>query len=368
MPKKPPCQLRPIVWIIAAAFAFLTLYLRRGSEDEVRIQLENSNPAESSQASTADLTSAPTIADMKGVAVDKQRRDKYNALPLSIENIVRKVAVWKEAPAKGDPRSPKVTCLTHTYSPKHQNAQDMWTFWGKDCTKHFVYTNNMTPPIAGPTVVDMNPLPGGFGYNNIWNKVRHIWKDLHKRGEVKEGVSDWFFIAGDDVLLILENLKKYLLSPEVVELHRAGVPLLLGHRMCPAPAGAHFLSGAGYLMNDVAARLFIANIDNPACSPNEVSFAEDTLISTCLTALGWGPRDTMDNFGEDRIAIVSPYHLVEQTKNQAYMWWYGPWHRFRGRPMPTNNDAISVDAFLFHYMSGEELRKTHATIYREDSD
>ena len=296
--------------------------------------------------------------------LSKKRRDHFNSLPLNTDNLIRKVQVWKNAPLS----KPKITCLTHTYSPKHRNAHDMWTNWGKDCTKHFVYTNQTTPIIDGPTVVDMNPLPGGFGYHNIWNKVRHIFIDLHKKGELNEGAADWFFIAGDDVLLIVENLKKFLLSPEVMEPHAQRMPLLMGHRMAPAPNGGHFLSGAGYLLNDVAARLFMANIDNPVCSPTTVSFAEDVYMSQCLAALGCPPRDTMDPYGEDRIAIVSPYHLVEQTKNQAYMWWYAPWHRYRGRPMPTNNDAISVDAFLFHYMSDNDLRQTRATIYRKEEN
>eukprot|EP00759_Apiculatamorpha_spiralis_P005298 PhF_6_TR13214/c0_g1_i2/m.20891/K00731/C1GALT1; glycoprotein-N-acetylgalactosamine 3-beta-galactosyltransferase len=308
-------------------------------------------------------------SDIDETTEDYARRKRYNSMTLTPENLVLKVNVWKAAPTDSS-LYPKIIGITHTYKPKHANAQDMYDTWGRKLHKHFIYTNAVEPPVKMESgkgyLVDLTPLPGGFGYNNIWNKVRHIWKDLHKRGELAFGAADFYFIAGDDVLLVTENLKKYLMRPEVVEAHKARMPLVMGHRMTE-PTGRHFLSGAGYIVNDVAARLFMENIENPVCNPTVETFAEDVFFCDCLNKLGSPPRDTMDYFGEDRIAIVSPYHLAQQTNNQAYMWWYAPWHRFRGRPMPTGNDAISIDAFLFHYMAGVDLKTTWKIIYRENS-
>ena len=56
-------------------------------------------------------------------------------------------------------------------------------------------------------------------YENIWQKVRSTWAyihDIYLVGPYK-GQFDWFYIGGDDVFLVTENLKNYLASEEIVE-------------------------------------------------------------------------------------------------------------------------------------------------------
>ncbi|CAN0382970.1 unnamed protein product, partial [Ectocarpus sp. 12 AP-2014] len=46
----------------------------------------------------------------------------------------------------------------------------------------------------------------------MWQKARAIWKyiNFHYKDDF-----DWFVLGGDDLFLIVENLRKYLLSDEI---------------------------------------------------------------------------------------------------------------------------------------------------------
>ena len=54
---------------------------------------------------------------------------------------------------------------------------------------------------------------GEESWNNMWQKIRSIWKYVHKN--YKDDF-DWFLLGGDDMYFIMENLKSYLESEEIV--------------------------------------------------------------------------------------------------------------------------------------------------------
>jgi hypothetical protein len=91
-------------------------------------------------------------------------------------------------------------------------------------------------------------------YNNIWQKVRSIWKYAHSAyGRDFE----WMFIGGDDLFVIPSNLRAYLHTIPTDE------PVFLGRRF-QIPGSQLFNSGgAGYGLNRKALQLLVDNLDNP---------------------------------------------------------------------------------------------------------
>ena len=57
------------------------------------------------------------------------------------------------------------------------------------------------------------PHEGEEEYNNIWQKVRSMWSYVYDNYYEEY---DWFHIGGDDLYLLVENLRLYLDRKSVV--------------------------------------------------------------------------------------------------------------------------------------------------------
>lgn len=103
--------------------------------------------------------------------------------------------------------------------------------------------------------------------NNIWQKVRSMWSYIYDNYYEKY---DWFHIGGDDLFLLIENLRYYLESEEIKTAANGGVylpdgtettqtPLLLGRRFAyMGDLNEIFDSGgSGYTMNKAALKLLV---------------------------------------------------------------------------------------------------------------
>lgn len=120
-------------------------------------------------------------------------------------------------------RSVRVLCWVNTYHKSHaQRVRAIQRTWGKKCDKILFMSD--IEDLAMPTVrITAPPL-----HEMLWQKHREIVRLLKR--EYAEGEFDWVFKCDDDTFLIMENLKKYLLSPEIQAIP-ATEPTLLGHRM-----------------------------------------------------------------------------------------------------------------------------------------
>jgi len=91
-------------------------------------------------------------------------------------------------------------------------------------------------------------------YNNIWQKVRSIWKYVHAS---YGGEFEWTFIGGDDLFVIPSNLRAYLHTLPTDE------PVFFGRRF-QIPGSQLFNSGgAGYGLNRKALQLLVDHLDDP---------------------------------------------------------------------------------------------------------
>ena len=323
-------------------------------------------------------------------------------------------------------RKYRLLCVTFTYVKQNDKAALLNKAWGTRCHRHIVITNKdngLSDKIAGgkKNVVELTPM-GGEGYSNMWQKTRATLLYFKKQQEVrtrqneeaaktaeagptkpakkrlsfkvrseKDGLLDaqhkgggegeeaepnmgpgdeiiltaydYIFFAGDDVLLIPENLHRMVNEPPVEGMHQMGVPLHFGYRQITV-ADIPFISGAGYVLNSAALQLMtlIALNDKAACSPDLHASAEDVYLAMCLQkALGVVSRDTRDAFGEDRFNILNVDMLMWETRDIAFSWW---WRDYRDRPVPRGLNVMSRDSILIHYIqTDDDLRKWTEAVY-----
>lgn len=105
---------------------------------------------------------------------------------------------------------------------------------------------------------------------------------------------DYFHIGGDDLYLIVENLRLYLESEEIELASNGGrylpdgtedtqTPLFLGRRFAEGgDRDRMFISGgSGYTMNRAALKALVVDAF-PQCFPHMHTFSEDVMVATCL--------------------------------------------------------------------------------------
>ena len=153
------------------------------------------------------------------------------------------------------------------------------------------------------------PHEGEEEYNNIWQKVRSMWSYIYDNYYEKY---DWFHIGGDDLFLIVENLRLYLESDEIKTAANGGIylptgdetmqtPLFLGRRFAyQGDMNNIFISGgSGYTMNKASLKLLVTEAF-PNYFPHYVTFSEDTMVAKLLRKFEVYPYDTKDENGGER--------------------------------------------------------------------
>ena len=123
---------------------------------------------------------------------------------------------------------------------------------------------------------------------------------------------DWFHIGGDDLYLLVENLRLYLESEEIKLAANGGIylptgnetsqtPLFLGRRFAyQGDMNDIFISGgSGYTMNKAALKALVVN-GFPNYFPHAHTFSEDTMVARVFRKMGVFPYDTKDETGAER--------------------------------------------------------------------
>jgi glycoprotein-N-acetylgalactosamine 3-beta-galactosyltransferase len=156
---------------------------------------------------------------------------------------------------------------------------------------------------------------GDEAYENIWQKIRSVWSYVYDNYYRD---FDWFHIGGDDLYLIVENLRLYVESEAIRSAANGGkeplsdwetpfqTPLFLGRRFAEQGNMERIFNsgGAGYTINRAALKLLVRIF--PHCYPNYMTFAEDVMVAECFRNQGVFPFDTRDDFGGERYMPFTP--------------------------------------------------------------
>lgn len=174
----------------------------------------------------------------------------------------------KSKNTEGQDETPaRILCMiytVHTEADQHSGQAAIAKTWGRDCDG-LIGASNLTDHSIG--AIDL-PHEGPEEYGNMWAKIRTMWTYAY---ENYINDYDYFFIAGDDVYMLVDHLRHYVKSEQVKKLQNGHLdrvsikyaavanetatmrprPLLMAQPMLfrnkPVIAG-----GGGYVLNQAA--------------------------------------------------------------------------------------------------------------------
>ena len=102
----------------------------------------------------------------------------------------------------------------------------------------------------------------------------------------------YFYLAGDDAHLIVENLRNYLGSEE--EEQGMNATLFVGQLHPAKKAIRYFVTGGGgYVLNRLTLKRLVNEV-LPTCFPFQRSSQEDVFVTRCLKQMGVSGTDAAD--------------------------------------------------------------------------
>ncbi|KAL3938313.1 MAG: hypothetical protein SGBAC_006753 [Bacillariaceae sp.] len=255
----------------------------------------------------------------------------------------------------------KILCAIYTYEKKHKAVTAIGETWGWRCDGFFAAsTKTVTESTeTGFGAIDL-PHKGEEEYENMWQKVRSIWAYAHDN-YIED--FDYFYLAGDDTHVIVENLRAYLdsLGPRA-----RSEPLYLGHWIpdTSGQKGDYFCGGgAGYLLNKKALRILVKEMF-PQCRPKLQTHAEDRTIGDCFRRCGILGNRSVDEFGSQLFHGADP-HFVSHYKGDKgyYQQVYDFWGNQFGHK--TGLDLASNYSISYHLLRGAmKMKRHHAIVYK----
>ena len=262
-----------------------------------------------------------------------------------------------KAELSGVKSGPRIMCLVYTMHKKGEAMDAIRATYGPECDG-LVFMGTETHPEQSELQVFHE---GPEEYNNMWQKSRSIWAYVAE-AERRVPEHDWFVIGGDDLYVVVENLRRYVASDEIREAGGGPSwprPLFLGRRF-QQPGGTIFNSGgAGYVMNRAALKLLADNLDSPSCHPSFHSFSEDREVGLCLQTKGVFPYDTKDSAGEERFMPFAPdLHLAYRAANYKK-----DWYKEYSIGLKEGMEAMSKEVVSFHYLKPDLMRRVHALLF-----
>lgn len=187
----------------------------------------------------------------------------------------------------------KLLCLTYSTSSRREYVQDIVQTWGSRCDGYLAFSNESNPSISTVHIVPPPPWTQE-SYHEIWRKIQFMLRIVE---DTFMSDYDYFFLAGDDVFLIVENLKKLLESNCIQRRSGDGNnPIYLGRKLHANSYLSFYSGGSGYVLNRAALRLLLNQMrTNPDdCLVNISASMEDLLVAHCLQLAGLEILDIHD--------------------------------------------------------------------------
>ena len=176
---------------------------------------------------------------------------------------------------------------------------------------------------------------------------------------------DYFFVGGDDMHLIVENLRGYL---GVVELENGkDKPVLLGHHVRRRFRTQFYVGGGpGYVLNKPALKLLVEKAF-PTCFPEKIVSSEDFHISLCSKEIGVELIDTADALGRQRFLGIDPNWVATENPWETKSWLlvhYSLWEQ-QGHGKRWGKNMTSSQAVSFHNLKNpKRMKRIHAVLYK----
>ena len=251
--------------------------------------------------------------------------------------LVEKIRIL-EAPITRD--NPKVLCLVYTYSPMRHLNRAQALMWGRHCDGYLAFSNETLPEL-GIYQLPPNNREREESYNNMWQKSRAIWKHVHDHFLDS---FDYFYLSGDDVYLMVNNLRAYLQELE-------GIPKQARHFGSWLPERSMVSGGPGYVLNRAALHQYVGSGNSSSvwstCKVDIHRPYEDRYLSECLSnKLGiWGnSTDTRDLLGEQRFhdTDTATLYTFRASSHKSASYFARQAKAWEDQPMPRQTNATAV--------------------------
>lgn len=294
----------------------------------------------------------------------------------------------------------RILCVVYTQQGSKRSLQVVIATWGWRCDGFF----------AANTMTQMDdPHADGFGsvnlihkgdetYENMWQKTRSILAYLYEHFLHQY---EYFYLCGDDTLVLVENMKNFLASVEkqhefsspttttktrghfLFRSQKARIvsngknrthdnyPLYLG-RPCPPPRDKGFYSrsyadgGSGYVLNRAALKEFVEKALD-SCGQDERDSGEDVYLGYCLDKIGITIKATNDIDAQmrHRLHVTNPNYLARESGTH---WAEGRVQKMDGMAnlgFRIRHDVVSTQSVSFHVVrSTIQMLRFHVVMYR----
>jgi len=270
---------------------------------------------------------------------------------------------------EGKLKRAKIFCLVYTIydEKKHSRIPNIRETWGQKCDGFMVVSNMTDPSLGTVDVVHEGPEE----YNNIWQKVRSMWSYIYDNYYTKY---DFFHIGGDDLYLVVENLRLYLESEEIRTAANGGLylpegdetmqtPLFMGRRFAyQGDMNDIFISGgSGYTMNKAALKTLVVK-GLPKFFPHRHTFSEDTMVAKVFREFGVYPYETKDENGGERYMPFMPghhwgYRIPSVRKDD--------WYATYSINIKEGPEHCSPRSVAFHYVKDDAMKRLHTLLYKK---
>lgn len=272
----------------------------------------------------------------------------------------------------------KVFCAVYSYKGHISYTEAIRETWGKRCDG-LLFASDHTDLTTGHMHLPSNS-SHGFGYKGMTQRTRTILAYLY---DYFLDDYDYFHIGGDDMFLIVENLKEFLVSDKVQEWDQ--VPdqyMIAGFRMLLTFGRAKlsfFGGGSGYTVSRKALKAFVEGplqfCDTDSENPNE-----DIWFSKCAELLSSKFIDTRDSSGAHRyhqmsIQVHSTYPQKKLSLNKADSFLLRSvdqslkaLEKTFSYPLVYMDKYVSNSSIVFHRHDPQQLRRYELLLYKNHSN
>jgi glycoprotein-N-acetylgalactosamine 3-beta-galactosyltransferase len=238
-------------------------------------------------------------------------------------------------------------CVTYTYEPNHNNIKSIIQTWGSRCDGYIAISNKTDEENS---ILQVDTLENRIeeSYHHMWKKTKVIIMMLATSQLINE--YDYFYIGGDDVYMIVENMKYYLNKSQFVNANKF-IPLYLGRELRQNNYINFNSGGAGYVLNRASIRILyrMLMLENSPCLPNVLSAMEDVLVAHCLLQLKIKPYPFNYVVGSDGRNIFHPLDPHDSYFSPATRLKHG-WLPEMARAYNTEDRCCSTESITFHYI------------------
>ena len=198
-----------------------------------------------------------------------------------------------------DNRNVKLFCAVYTYKNGENFTNAISETWGRKCDG-LLYASDHSNVESGHVHIPSNS-PHKFGYKGMIQRTRSILAYLYDNFLDDY---DYFHLCGDDVYMIVENMKEFLASNRVREWDEVPDQYLFAgfwtHWGGAMEDGYFYLGGgSGYTLSKKSLKAYV---EGPlqSCQPDKEGSEEDKIFSDCARYLTNMFIDTTDSSGAHR--------------------------------------------------------------------